>query len=229
MEHQAKNHASKSSFLRFSPASWWADTGNLTLEAKALWMEMLLLMHISPKRGYLLKEDGTPYGARDIARRIKRSHLEAASICNELQASRVFSRNDDGVIYSRRMVREQAKIEKENNEARAEDEAAKIEKVLKMARERGVDTAIELKKLQAYLLAHTDKRYCLKFVVSWMNRAIPTLPPKRRERPQNWHCYSPPSGRAWCGLGSKEEWIKAGKPSEEDLLLAKRSPEEIPA
>lgn len=229
MELQAKTPASKSSCLKFSPASWWGDTARLTLEAKALWLEMLLLMHVSPKRGYLLNADGKFINAGDIAKRLKIEKKHAISICNELENSGVFSRNSEGVIYSRRMVREQARIEKEINEAKGEDEAVKIEQVLKLSRERGVDVALEMKKLQAYLLAHPDKRYCLKFVTGWMNRAIPTLAPKRKERPNNFHCYSPPTGRPWCGLGSKEAWEAAGKPSEEDLILRKRELEGIPA
>lgn len=229
MELQAKIPASKSSCLKFSPASWWGDTGKLTLEAKALWLEMLLLMHISPRRGYLVNEDGKFINAGDIARRLKIEKKHAISICNELENSGIFSRNSDGIIYSRRMVREQAKIEKEVNEARGEDEAAKIEQVLKLSRERGIDTAMEMKKMQAYLLSHPDKRYCLKFVVRWMDTAKPTLPPKRRERVNNFHCYSPPTSRPWCGLGSKEAWEAAGKPSEEDLILRKRELEGVPA
>jgi DNA-binding Lrp family transcriptional regulator len=224
MEHQAKNHASKLLFLKFSPASWWADTGNLTLEAKALWMEMLLLMHISPKRGYLLNEDGLPVTFEVIARRLRLEVPVAIAICNELEASGVFSRDGKGVIYSRRMRREQTKI----NEEQGADEAEKIEKILALAKERGIDVEMEMKKLHAYLLSHPNARYCAKIVTTWMNKAIPTLPPKRKARPQNFHCYSPP-GRAWCGLGSREEWIRAGKPSEEDMLLAKRNPEEVPA
>lgn len=95
-------------FMKFYPRDWVSDPGvrSLTLPARGLWIEMLVLMHHSPDRGYLLTPLGAPMTPATLARTVGAGIEECAALLAELEASGVFSRDERGVIYSRRMLRE---------------------------------------------------------------------------------------------------------------------------
>ena len=211
---------SKSTSLSFSPSSWWADTRTLSLQAKALWFEILLLMHTSPKRGYLLNQDSTAIGAKALAVGLGTTTDVVVELCKELESAGVFSRTAEKTPYSRRMVREQSRIEKELAGLKEETDKSKLEQILKLATERGVDADREMKKVQGYLLAHPDKSFSVKFISAWMNRALPTLVPKTMLKEDK---YNPPSLRPWDEVKmSRDEWLAAGRPGLTDLILKER-------
>lgn len=94
-------------WLKFYTGDWRQD-GALrmaSLSARGLWIEMLALMHEARPRGHLLigtiKPDVEQLAALVSARA---SDVEAA--LGELLALGVYSVSEDGVIYSRRMVRD---------------------------------------------------------------------------------------------------------------------------
>ena len=83
--------------------------------AQYLWFKMLLLMNESDPRGYLLLNGKSPTPKQVAAlTRTDPEHVEAR--LGELEEAGAFSRDRHGVIYSRRMLREEkkARIAREN-------------------------------------------------------------------------------------------------------------------
>jgi hypothetical protein len=101
-------------FMQWYPNDWMADPAvrSCSIAARGLWIDLLSLMHLSPRRGYLLAATGLPLSLEQIARLTGCSTDEATRLLAELRSSGVFSCTDDGVIYSRRMVRDETKREK---------------------------------------------------------------------------------------------------------------------
>lgn len=101
-------------FLKFFPNDWLAEPTIrvCSVAARGLWMDMLSLMHLSPRRGYLLAATGSPMSPEQLARLTGCSADEVTRLLAELQSSGACSCTDDGTIYSRRMVREEGKREK---------------------------------------------------------------------------------------------------------------------
>lgn len=103
-------------FIKFFPNDWLAEPTIrvCSLAARGLWMDMLSLMHLSPRRGYLLAATGSPLTPEQLARMTGCSADEVTRLLAELRSSGAFSCTDDGTntIYSRRMVRDEGKREK---------------------------------------------------------------------------------------------------------------------
>ena len=111
---------------------YWQDylsdekLSDCSLAAQGLWMRMLGYMARSEKRGYLLlngKQNESKMKANEKQNEskilAKRTHTEEQIIeqlLNELEENGVFSRDEDGVIFSRRLVRE-AEISRIRSEA----------------------------------------------------------------------------------------------------------------
>lgn len=99
---------SKRPAFQFYPADWRNEAGLrlCSAGARALWIDMLCLMH-----------DGEPYGHLTILGRAMAPDALAKLVgegaaavkrwLGELEANEVLSRTEDGVIYSRRMVRDE--------------------------------------------------------------------------------------------------------------------------
>lgn len=95
---------------------YWADwkacpeVRACSLTARGLWLEMLALMSEADPYGHLLI-NGRPVTDKQLANQAGGgvSVKEVGDLLEELESAGVFSRTDDGVIYSRRMVRDKAK------------------------------------------------------------------------------------------------------------------------
>jgi 5-methylcytosine-specific restriction endonuclease McrA len=100
---------------------WWQDHRNETalrvcsLAARGLWVEMLCVAHKADPVGYVTVNGLAP-SVRNLANIVGAQEREVKKLLAELEDAGVFSRTDDGVIYSRRMVRE-ASAEAEAGEA----------------------------------------------------------------------------------------------------------------
>ena len=96
-------------FFKFFSADWRADPGLrlCSYAARGLWIDMLSLMHESPRRGALLAPDGGPMSAAHLARLTGGTAAEVESLLTEMRSARVFD-EADGVILSRRMARDDA-------------------------------------------------------------------------------------------------------------------------
>lgn len=101
--------AGKMPYIPFFTADWLADEKLrlCSLAARGLWMDLLCLMHKCDRRGFLQQVNGQPYSHEQIARIAGCSSDEVAHMLQELISSGVASVSDTGVIFSRRMMREE--------------------------------------------------------------------------------------------------------------------------
>ena len=95
--------------FQFYPSDWLGDEAlNLcSLSAQGLWMHMLCRMWRSPRRGYLLKANGSRVEADTLAKWTGTTEAEVKQSLSELEAEEVYSTTEDHYIYSRRMVRDE--------------------------------------------------------------------------------------------------------------------------
>lgn len=96
--------------FQFYPSDWRTDPGLrlCSLAARGLWADMLCLMHEAEPYGHLTLSDGREITGAMLARLVGEGSGEVADLLSELEDNSVFSRNDDGIIFSRRMVRDEA-------------------------------------------------------------------------------------------------------------------------
>lgn len=92
----------------FYADKWLSDPGlrSCSASARGIWADMICVMHMSPRYGYMLKADRTPF---TIAQLGALNHMEEAQcgvFVSELEFAAVFSRTTDGVIYCRKMLRD---------------------------------------------------------------------------------------------------------------------------
>ena len=102
----ARPAADRDVWFKFYPTDWRGDEGLrlCSLAARGLWMEILTLVHRTD--GYLLVNDRKP-DAATLARLVGSTPAEIKKLLAELKGHGVYSeRPDDGVIFSRRMVRD---------------------------------------------------------------------------------------------------------------------------
>lgn len=99
-------------YLKFFPADWRGDPAlrMCSLAARGLWADMLCIMHEAKPRGSLLI-NGHKVNAKQLAQLCGASAIEVAKLLGELFLAGVYSREEDGTIFSRRMRREAAKSE----------------------------------------------------------------------------------------------------------------------
>ncbi|HEX5178121.1 MAG TPA: hypothetical protein VFW04_02220 [Gemmatimonadaceae bacterium] len=94
--------------FQWYPGDFRRDTALMacSFEARALWREMLDLMHDGTPRGHLTA-GGVPITTERLAHMVGVSRQKARRWLAELEERHVFSRTEAGVIYSRRMVRDE--------------------------------------------------------------------------------------------------------------------------
>lgn len=97
-------------WMKFFPSDWRSDPRlrMCSLAARGLWMEMLMLMHEAEPYGHLLVAGIAP-SEDQLAVLAGTSPAEIPALLAELESADVFSRNTKGVIYSRRMTRDEKK------------------------------------------------------------------------------------------------------------------------
>ena len=95
-------------WLQFYPSDWLSDSvAGCCLAAQGLWFRMLFVAHNSQRYGYL-ESEGKAIPDAQLARRCGCASVEEyRNLLAELFAAGVPSRTPEGVIYSRRMVRDQ--------------------------------------------------------------------------------------------------------------------------
>lgn len=94
--------------FQWYPGDWQRDTAlrACTLEARGLWVEMINLMHDGEPYGHLTA-GGVPLDSDTLAKMVGIGPKRCNALLAELEKHRVFSRNDAGVVYSRRMVKDE--------------------------------------------------------------------------------------------------------------------------
>ncbi|MDF7810731.1 GIY-YIG nuclease family protein [Hymenobacter sp. YC55] len=101
--------------FQFYPADWRKDPGVQALDRhdRSVWFDMLCIMHESDERGVLLLA-GRPIPEDALARMLNLDNQTFNQTLNNLLTYGVASRREqDGALYSRRMVRDQAKREEQ--------------------------------------------------------------------------------------------------------------------
>lgn len=103
-------------WMKWYPSAWLSDPclRSCSLAARGLWVEMLCVMHESPRRGYLFTGNSAPT-SKQLAFIFGISVKETNRLLTELLDAGVYS-VEDGIIYSRRMVRDEKKraVDREN-------------------------------------------------------------------------------------------------------------------
>jgi hypothetical protein len=99
-------------WMKFYPQDWRSDERlrMCSLAARGLWIEMLCLMHRSEQYGLLLISGKAPTDAQ-LAVQAGCSADQIPDLLAELEQADVFSRTRKGVIYSRRMMRDEKKAQ----------------------------------------------------------------------------------------------------------------------
>lgn len=97
--------------MKFYPADWRdARLRRCSLAARGLWIDLMTYMHEAQPYGHLLIADRRPAIA-EIALQLARPMPEVKRAMIELEENGVFSKTDEEIIYSRRMVRDFQKAE----------------------------------------------------------------------------------------------------------------------
>lgn len=100
----------KNPFLKFYPSDWRSDPALklCSLSARGLWVEMLCIMHEAEPYGHL-KVRGVPLDASALAALTGAAEESVRACLHELEDRGVLSRNREGVVFSRRMIRDAEK------------------------------------------------------------------------------------------------------------------------
>lgn len=99
--------------FQFYPSDWLRDPGlrSCSLAARGLWIDMLTFMHEAEPYGHL-RLQGRDLSPEILARMVGSSLKVVRRLLAELETAGVFSRTDQGGLYSRRMVRDHELREK---------------------------------------------------------------------------------------------------------------------
>lgn len=94
--------------FQFYPGDWQHDVAlrTCTLEARGLWIEMMCTMHQGNPYGYLVL-NGNPIDSGQLARMVGATAKEVEKGLKQLETAGVFSRDSEGRIFSRRMVKDE--------------------------------------------------------------------------------------------------------------------------
>lgn len=101
--------------MKFYPADWRSDAmlRLCSISARGLWAEMMCIMHDAERYGSLLV-NGRRIDKKQLASLAGISEKECCALLLELEGNGVFSRDEDGTIYSRRMRRDHEKAIKDS-------------------------------------------------------------------------------------------------------------------
>lgn len=97
-------------WLKFYPRDWRGDQAlrMVSLSARGLWIDMITIMYEATPYGHLIVGD-QPVSDADLARLAGSSVEEVQALLVELLSARVARRTRGGVIYSKRMLADDAK------------------------------------------------------------------------------------------------------------------------
>ncbi|MGE3583054.1 MAG: HNH endonuclease [Hyphomonadaceae bacterium] len=154
---------SKKPWMKFYPDAWLSDDGlaMCSMSAHGLWINLMAYMHKADPYGHLVIKGRAPT-VEVIAKLTRCSLQELTSLLSELESAGVLSRTDDGIIYSRRMVRDEEMAEVGATNVRIKwgesastdpsiqdgvSNATKRSRRLRLARQKGTHNATEWQAL----------------------------------------------------------------------------------
>ena len=99
----------KAPAFQFYTGDWMKDpcVRALCAEGRGLWIDMLCLMWDSPKKGYLCAPNGNAFSNAHVTRMTGVPEGRVIELLHEMEEVGVFSKGDTGVIFCRRMVRDE--------------------------------------------------------------------------------------------------------------------------
>jgi len=94
--------------FQFYPSDWRKDPAlsACSMAARGLWIELMCIAHESDNYGHL-EINGKAMTVPQLARMVGESPTVVSKLVAELDNSGVFSKSEEGVIYSRRMVKDE--------------------------------------------------------------------------------------------------------------------------
>lgn len=100
---------SKLPAIQFYVGDWLKDPAvrACSFAARGLWMDMLCLMWESPRRGYLEYRNGQPITAEVLNHMVGGEVKQISTLLQEMDNLGVYSKTEEGVIFCRRMVRDE--------------------------------------------------------------------------------------------------------------------------
>lgn len=100
-------------WMKFYPRDWRGDQAlrAVSVAARGLWIEMLCVMHEASPYGHLVL-GGHAVSNDVLARMAGLGAEECGGLLAELESAGVLSRTRKGIIYSRRMVKDNSRSEK---------------------------------------------------------------------------------------------------------------------
>jgi hypothetical protein len=110
-KNQDDRKAHATPWMKFYPRDWTSDVllRTCSIGARGLWLEMICFMHGAEPYGHLAVH-GEPVTKDQLALIAGVPRKELTALLNELRKARVFD-EENGVIFSRRMVRDYARSE----------------------------------------------------------------------------------------------------------------------
>jgi len=96
----------KLTYITFFPNDWLSDIHlhQCSVEARGVWMDLLCIMAKSRKYGYLINGDGKGYCLDKLASLIRINVRKLESCMVELEKEGIFRRDENGIIYSKRLT-----------------------------------------------------------------------------------------------------------------------------
>lgn len=98
--------------FQFYPGDWLHDTNLLSCSfaAQGLWIRLLCLMHFGIPYGHLTDTRGNPLSESNLRRNLGGTPtLTLRKLLGELKSNHVLDTKDTGLLFSRRMVRDEEK------------------------------------------------------------------------------------------------------------------------
>lgn len=94
--------------FQFYPADWRKDAAlqSCSIAAQGLWINVMCIAHECEPYGHLII-NGKPMNAAQIGRLVGLSAKECQALIDELSEAGVLSFDDDGAIFSRRMIKDE--------------------------------------------------------------------------------------------------------------------------
>ena len=108
-----------SRWMKFYPSDWRSDPALRACSptARAIWIDLIGLMHEAEPYGYLLLNGAKPE-VKTLCGLLNMHHKTLIAGLKELSDHGVYSADENGVIYSRRMVRDHAKALRDQENGR---------------------------------------------------------------------------------------------------------------
>lgn len=109
----------KQPWMKFFPIDWRADPTlrQCSVGARGLWIDLICLMHEAEPYGHLVSNN-QKIDERSIGLLTNIDRRSVKHLLDELERNGVFARTESGIIYSRRMVRDYEKIQRDKENGR---------------------------------------------------------------------------------------------------------------